>query len=688
MPGAKRSSTDAAGQSHASKRAHLRAHDDDKEAEIESESGEEERESDSDSEDSSTTASDTDESEKGEKEREREKERREEDNDDDDDDDEGKERSSLQTTEGALAALGLDSIDALPALRAPGMALGEEENAKERWRQERERKRAARAPLPSWLAQPEAIDVSPQHRMAPCEAGLSPPVCRAFEAAGFESLFAVQAAVVPRVVRSSRSAYHPGDLCVSAPTGSGKTLAYVLPALDLLHLRVVRRLRVVVVVPTRQLAAQVHAVFETLLPLLNADKEDGARRVPLQAAIASGGTTLAREQAVICPTPDGVSPVDILVCTPGRLVEHLQNTPNFNLQFVRLLVIDEADRLLMQAFQGWLDILHLALYPRLENSEAGAGNTSAGGREQGGGAPGGAVSGGSWAGRGGAERGGGSRGGRANQSSLGKGEALATNGLDSLRQLNEDEEGAASEQLASAAAIAKESLLARAAARTQLVASATRLDPALTTAARHRHPGSHVQKLLFSATLSRDPERLLGLRLAYPSLLVATQSAVPLIGSAVTPGGGTETVVIPPQLDELFIECGPQEKPLVLLHCLLTMQMDRALVFTGDLDTTHRLATLLKLFGGLQVAEVSSETRSGMDRRAMRQVLRRFEAGELNVLVCSDSMARGVDLNNVENVISYDVPHTASSYIHRCAFENEEKEWRELLFFYFVFFPF
>jgi len=46
--------------------------------------------------------------------------------------------------------------------------------------------------------------------------------------------------------------------------------------------------------------------------------------------------------------------VDILICTPGRLMDHLNGTPNFTLQHLRFLVIDEADRLLAQSFQDWL----------------------------------------------------------------------------------------------------------------------------------------------------------------------------------------------------------------------------------------------------------------------------------------------------------------------------------------------
>ena len=49
------------------------------------------------------------------------------------------------------------------------------------------------------------------------------------------------------------------------------------------------------------------------------------------------------------------SRIDILVTTPGRLVEHLRNTPGFTLHHLRYLVVDEADRLQMESFQGWLE---------------------------------------------------------------------------------------------------------------------------------------------------------------------------------------------------------------------------------------------------------------------------------------------------------------------------------------------
>ena len=63
------------------------------------------------------------------------------------------------------------------------------------------------------------------------------------------------------------------------------------------------------------------------------------------------------------------SRVDILICTPGRLVDHISSTPNFTLHHVRFLVIDEADRLLDQSYHGWLSKVLKAAYHRQDASD-------------------------------------------------------------------------------------------------------------------------------------------------------------------------------------------------------------------------------------------------------------------------------------------------------------------------------
>jgi len=77
------------------------------------------------------------------------------------------------------------------------------------------------------------------------------------------SFFPIQAMVIPDIIESERHMHiRSRDVCVSAPTGSGKTLAFVLPILNSLSTRRIKRLRALVVLPSRDLATQVYKVFK------------------------------------------------------------------------------------------------------------------------------------------------------------------------------------------------------------------------------------------------------------------------------------------------------------------------------------------------------------------------------------------------------------------------------------------
>ena len=78
------------------------------------------------------------------------------------------------------------------------------------------------------------------------------------------------------------------------------------------------------------------------------------------------------------------TPADILVATPGRLIAHLEGTPGFSLSALRFLVVDETDRLLRQAYQGWLPKVMAALESK--GGGGGSGGSSGGGSGAGAGA--------------------------------------------------------------------------------------------------------------------------------------------------------------------------------------------------------------------------------------------------------------------------------------------------------------
>lgn len=174
---------------------------------------------------------------------------------------------------------------------------------------------------------------------------LSPFVIENLKNMGMQTLFPVQAEVIPFILRG---VVWGGDVCVCAPTGSGKTLAYVIPIVQALQKRVVQRLRALVLVPTHDLVVQVSSVFLRMV--------EGTDLV-VEALYGNKGFSGEQDRLVARSSASltgGSSAVDIVVSTPGRLVDHLQETPGFTLQHLQFLVLDEADRLLMHSFQDWL----------------------------------------------------------------------------------------------------------------------------------------------------------------------------------------------------------------------------------------------------------------------------------------------------------------------------------------------
>ncbi|CAK5275338.1 unnamed protein product [Mycena citricolor] len=133
------------------------------------------------------------------------------------------------------------------------------------------------------------------------------------------------------------------DLLVQAKTGTGKTLAFLLPSVERLAKMELapRKISMLVLSPTRELALQIEAEAKTLIANHSFDVKH-----------AIGGTNMNATGKRIME-----SPPRILIATPGRLIDHLENTGNFSHLFsdLRVIVYDEADRLLDQGFRRELD---------------------------------------------------------------------------------------------------------------------------------------------------------------------------------------------------------------------------------------------------------------------------------------------------------------------------------------------
>ncbi|KAJ7163620.1 P-loop containing nucleoside triphosphate hydrolase protein [Mycena crocata] len=171
----------------------------------------------------------------------------------------------------------------------------------------------------------------------------------------------IQRAVLPAVFSTASQEATARDVFIQSQTGSGKTLSFLLPIIqDLLPLgslsyidRSIGTLAIIIA-PTRELAKQISDVLEALLQLRlrpgeeSADDPGGssARLTRwLVSGLLTGGATRTHEKARLRKG------LPIIVSTPGRLLDHLQNTSSFNVAKCRWLVLDEADRLMELGFE-------------------------------------------------------------------------------------------------------------------------------------------------------------------------------------------------------------------------------------------------------------------------------------------------------------------------------------------------
>lgn len=166
------------------------------------------------------------------------------------------------------------------------------------------------------------------------ELNLSRSLLRAVEACGYVNPTPVQHKVIPFALAGR-------DVCASAVTGSGKTAAFVLPFLErlLYRPREISATRVLVVTPTRELATQIYSVLLRL-----------AQFTDVTCCLITGGKKDVKSQeAVLRNRPD------VIVCTPGRVIDHLRNSYSVTLDDLDVLVLDEVDRLLDLGFQEELE---------------------------------------------------------------------------------------------------------------------------------------------------------------------------------------------------------------------------------------------------------------------------------------------------------------------------------------------
>lgn len=410
---------------------------------------------------------------------------------------------------------------------------------------------------------------------------------------GIQNVFHMQDVLLEYILSSS-SRSHTGDVVLCAPTGSGKTLAYALPIVQDMLDRRMPHLRAIIVVPTRDLANQVFSVFSTLT------KPFGI------FTLSTVGSSAIAEEALAIPK------AEILIATPGRLVDHINNGDYVKLSDVRYLVLDESDRLLEDSYQNWIDVLIPALGRRTYAFEE-----------------------------------------RKNRRPIPR----ASYGVLNV---------------------------------------AIRPDIAMKTGSSFSGQSqANVMKILASATQTRNPMRLYKLDLRNVCFFEPRSSEADEGDRNIKSG---DRYTVPATMTERgWIVDSLVEKPTALLQLLgwipidsdktrglksaleegLVSQGGTKLVFTNSIDSAHRLCRLLELCAFslgrngkvLEMSGTLSAKRRNFVLDAVREKGLSVEGNSTNppfvVVICSDVLARGMDILNVDTVINYDTPAHISTYLHR-----------------------
>eukprot|EP00484_Ammonia_sp_Unknown_P023020 CAMPEP_0197037040 /NCGR_PEP_ID=MMETSP1384-20130603/14356_1 /TAXON_ID=29189 /ORGANISM="Ammonia sp." /LENGTH=704 /DNA_ID=CAMNT_0042467291 /DNA_START=41 /DNA_END=2155 /DNA_ORIENTATION=+ len=401
---------------------------------------------------------------------------------------------------------------------------------------------------------------------------------------GYASYFSVQKNVIPAVIRG---AIQKRDIAVCAPTGSGKTLAYVLPICHTLCKELsesTHRLRALVVSPSRDLALQIYLIFEKF-----------AKSVGLKIGLSAGQTSLREEQQMMigtnslsmyrpCSSQNTASDgngkrdqtgIDILVCTPGRLVDHLNHTQGFTLQSLQYLVLDEADRLLLEGiYQDWLFRLNQVLESR---------------------------------------------------------QMIERHKFETAQ--NDEMESKAMEELPT---------------YNGWVCLSSRKS-------RVYEYKPYLLKILLSATLTHDPKIISSLKLNDPMYFAAATD---------------KEYLIPASIEQYFVACKDRDKLAYFLALIDSLHQHKKMVvcFCQTVETAHRLKRMVEIafnvvheMESLKIAEFSRLVAQSQRPRILRQ----FRANKIQLLICSDAMARGLDVACLDCVINYECPRNVENYVHR-----------------------
>lgn len=483
--------------------------------------------------------------------------------------------------------------------------------------------------LPPWLSQPTTVESSKSLPFT--ELCVDAQFVKRLEQQGFKDALAVQTALLPMLHPGFEQ--HLGDICVSAKTGSGKTLAYLLPIIEALKHRAAPILSAVVVVPSRQLVNQALQVAEDLcagtkikvgtalgntafaseqkqLVKLRAQYDPKEAKELHERASQQLRTGFVEKSGIIDDlmgmpldhVPRYDSGVDILICTPGRLVEHIEHTTGFLLNSVRWLVIDEADQLLNQNFQGWASVLMDALHGETPTDFMNA------------------------------------------QERLYKRERDANSiwsaVLPARRQLTKVVLSATMEK-----DLTKLGTLRLKRPKLVVVQDETNeIQPLENDENVFELPSTLDEFAVHVGDGSNKPLHLLHVLLTYvfEGIDASNTRAMQQADSSAEDGSSDD--------DEKVTR--------------ISNHQSRVLIFTKSTENASRLSHLLSVLEPAFKNYLRTMTRA-LTAEASRKLLKSFGSGDVKILIASDAASRGLDIPDITHVINYDIPTSITSYIHR-----------------------
>ena len=508
--------------------------------------------------------------------------------------------------------------------------------------------------LPIWLQSPVTVNATATKSFS--ELPINGEIVSRLKSEGYESALAIQTALLPMLLSGPQ--HYVGDICVSAKTGSGKTLAYALPMVESIRNQHPRSLRGLIVVPTKALVLQVNKVLE----LCSAETD-------LVIGTAVGSKSLKEEQASLVLKDQNYDPiaakaeeekivdeeeelmdwdldkrfgpkdsftlyhnhvvdyksmVDILVCTPGRLVEHINSTAGFTLAHVEWLVIDEADQLLDDDFQQWVD----TVLPGLENLPA-----------------------------------------------MNAFEEHLSNIFHTLRRREV-------RKVILSATMTKDvsKLISLKLRRPRLVVLESQQsqggvgedgDVTMTEACeRFELPDTLKEFGLKVSDINDKPLFVISL------LSRIEQDLTAQVGTADDddddpsddPNNGCSTAedTATSNESERELPCSPVSRiaNMPSPQHVSCSNMHGTLIFTKSNEHASRLARLISLIKPAWSSRIGTMTKSGSSANEQK-TLKRFQQRKISILIASDRASRGLDILDLAHVINYDVPSSVHSYVHR-----------------------